>query len=289
MATELRMISNSEVSTWLHCTRKYFYEYFLNLEPKAQNKPITDGIFIHAILEAYYAAKQLGYDEGECRAAALQVVMDEASKDNADIVNIGQIRDLVFAYFDKYAIDDDKYEIIAVESKYKADLTDTFSLVGTVDLALKDKNTGAIIGVDHKSSYNFWTADQCQQAGQFVKYIVLLRYAGLDVSAFMINQLRTRNVKNGDIFQRSFVKPTERRIANVMRQHIAVGEQIMQFRDEGSPKEKTIPIFDKYGCGNCAFLPLCNSDAEGVDISYQIASDYQTRTSYGYNEELLLG
>lgn len=288
-APELRMISNSEVSSWLLCTRKYFYEYFLNIEPKVLSEPLTKGTFIHAILEEYYAAKQLGMEEGECRAAAMQVVMDAAALPEANMVDIGQTRDLVFAYFDKYEIDDEKYEIIAVETKYKADLTERFSMVGTIDLALRNKETGQVVGVDHKSSYNFWTPDQCRQAGQFVKYIVLMRYAGLDVSTFMVNQLRTRNVKNGDIFQRAYIHPTEIRIANVMKQHIRASEEIMAFRDSGASKEDTTPILDKYICNQCSFQELCDSDMEGVDIRYAIESDYQPRTGYGYNEELLLG
>jgi CRISPR/Cas system-associated exonuclease Cas4 (RecB family) len=283
------MISNSEVSSWLHCTRKYYYEYFLNIEPKQLSEPLTKGTFIHAILEEYYAAKQLGMEEGDCRAAALQVVMDAAALPDANMVDIGQTRDLVFGYFDKYHVDDEIYEIVAVESKYKADLSPEFALVGTIDLVLRNKFTGKVIGVDHKSTYNFWTPDQCQTAGQFVKYIVLLRYAGIDINTFMVNQLRTRNVKNGDLWQRAFIHPTEARISNVMKQHIAASEKIMKFRAMGSPKELTVPVYDKYACSNCSFLPLCDSDTEGVNIDFQVASDYQPRTGYGYNEELLLG
>lgn len=285
--TTQRMISNSEVSTWLQCTRKYFYEYFLNIERKAQSGPITKGILIHALLEEYYAAKQLGLSEGDCRAAALQVIMDEATNDGSDMVELGQTRDLVFGYFDKYMLEDEKYEILAVESKFKLDIKPEYAMVGTIDLALRDRETGTIIGVDHKSSYNFWTPDQTQMAGQFIKYLILMREAGYDADVFMVNQVRTRPVKNGDLYQRAFIKPSKHRIEQVLRQHIMASEQIMEFRANGSNKEHTLPIYDKYICTNCPFYNLCDSDTEGVDIRYQIEADFQPRTGYGYNEELL--
>ena len=286
---EERMISNSEVSTWLHCSRKYYFEYVLNVEqkksPTGPMPPLAKGTFVHAILEAYYAGKQLGYAEAQCRADALQIIMDAASLEGADIADIGATRDLVMGYFDKYMDLDDEWEVVAVESKYKAEITERFSLVGTIDLILRNKTTGDFVGVDHKTAYNFWRPEQIEIAGQFVKYIVLMRAAGMDSAAFMVNQIRTRTVKTGDLYVRAYTRPTEARVKAVLKQHIKAGNEIMDYRESGSNIEDTIPILDKHGCANCDFMALCDASIEGSPIAYVLQSEYQERTGYGYNED----
>ena len=281
-----RMISNSETSTWLQCTRKYYYEYVLNLEPKQMSDAIGRGVLIHAMLEGYYAAKATNRSEEECREEAMEPLIFTAAS-GGDIAELGATRDLVMGYFDRYELEDERYEVAAVETKYVAELSKEFSLVGTLDLLLKDKEDGRLVAVDHKSTYNFWTEDQATISGQFVKYIIILRTLGMDVKSLMVNQLRTRPVKNGDLYRRIWVNPSDKRIAAVLRQHVLASKQIVSFRDSGAKKEDTVPIYDKYICSNCPFLTLCDSDTEGVDISYQIEQNYQKRTTYGYNEELL--
>lgn len=284
----MRLISNSEVSSWLHCTRKYYYEYVLDLEPKVQSGPISDGVLIHAMLEQYYIAKADNFSEDEARAAALQPVMD-AVNSGMDYAEAGRIRDLVTGYFAHYTDDFDRYEVFAIESKFKAELTDEYALVGTLDLVLRDKQDGRYVGVDHKSSYNFWTADQAALDGQFTKYIFILRSMGLDVKSFMVNMIRTRKLKPGnEFYRREFVVPTEVRMRNVMRQHFMAANRIMEFRAQGAPKEETIPIYSKYNCGNCPFLAICDADTEGSPTQYVIESEYQKRQNYGYNKESLV-
>lgn len=277
----MRFISNSEVSSWLTCTRKYYYEYVLNLEPRKFSDAISKGILIHAMLEQYYVNKSEGLSESECRAAAMEPIMEAAAKEGSDMMELAGVRDLVMGYFDFY--DDDKYEVLSVESKYKLELSDAFALVGTLDLILRDLEDGRIVGVDHKSSYNFWTPEHAQTAAQFSKYIAIMRGLGMDVKSFMVNQIRTRPVKNGDLYKREFVSPSDSRIKAVMDQHIKVSNEIMQFRGEGAMKEQTIPVYDKFVCSNCPFYNLCDSDTEGVNIEYQIQQDFQLRKGYGYN------
>lgn len=283
----MRKISNSEVNTWLHCTRKYWYEYVLDLEPKVQSGPLTKGNLIHAMLEQYYLEKMDGSDEQTCRKAMVPVVMEAGNSGDLDIVEVGKVRDLVEQYLNHYLLEDERYEIVAVETKVNApmmDGPDGFTLAGTIDSIWLDTETGEHIPVDHKSSYNFWTDDQATISGQFPKYMYALRERGFNVSKFMINQIRTREMKNGEFFRRTWIRPSETRIRNIIAQHVMVGTQIMEFRRDPI-KEATIPIYDKYGCANCPFLALCDSDSEGAPTEYMIASEFQTKKNYGYNVE----
>lgn len=279
----MRLISNSEVGSWLQCRRKYYWEYVLDLEPKVSSEAISKGTLIHAMLEQYYVGKSMNLDESGCREMALEPLVEAANTSNADIVSLGKTRDLVTAYFDRWLENDERYEVHGVETKLATPITDDYSIAGTIDLILRDREDGRFVLVDHKSSYNFWTEDQANMSGQFVKYVFLGMNANLDVKAVMINQLRTRELKPGnDLFKRIFITPNESKVRAVMSQHITVSNEIIKFREQPD-KSFTPPIFDKYICSNCAFLPLCDSDSSGAPIEYLIEAEYMKRTGYGYN------
>jgi hypothetical protein len=283
----MRKISNSETASWLNCRRKYYYEYQMDLEPKVQSGPLNKGTLIHSLLEEYYLAKMEGLSEVDRRAAVSGKLMLLASNPGSDIVEMGKTHALVGAYFDRWAEEDDeRYEVLAVETKFSVPMVDgLFSMAGTIDAVFRDLNDGSIVPVDHKSSYNFWTDEQSAISGQFVKYVYAMRAMGHDVKRFMINQLRTRELKAGnELFRRSWVRPTDIRIGAAVEQHINTGLEIMDFRKVPN-KSKAIPIYDKYLCSNCSFLQLCDSDSEGAPVEHLIMSEFQKKQSYGYNKE----
>lgn len=284
----MRFISNSEIASWLQCRKKYYYEYVLDLEPKKQSDAINKGVLIHAMLEGYYAGKSLGWSDNECRDASMEPLMIAAQAEFSDMVELGIVRELVMTYFNHYMeADDARYRVHAVETKMKADLSDDFAMVGTVDLIWQDSVDGRYLMVDHKSSYNFWTDEQAAISGQFVKYAYLGRDAGLDVKGVMVNQIRTRPLKTPTaemLFKRAWVLPSDIKIRNVMKQHIQASGEITEFRNAEAWKyNAAVPIYDKYICSNCPFLPLCDSESNGAPIAYQIQADYRQRTGYGYN------
>jgi len=279
----MRFISNSETTTWLTCQRKYYFEYILDLEPKKFSDAINNGILYHACLENYYASKSLGHSEVECRQIGLEPVLIAMQREDNDIVSMGKVHALLNAYWDHYMIDDERYEVYAVETKLKAELSEDFALVGTVDLIWKDTETDKYYMVDHKSSYNFWSDEQSEIAAQFVKYVVLGREAGLDVAGVIVNQLRTRDLKPGnELFRRTYVRPTEAKVRDVTRQHINASANIVEARENLSPEE-FIPVFNKFICANCPFLSLCDTMSNGSNIDYAIQQDFKKRTGYGYN------
>lgn len=285
----MRKVSNSEVSTFLHCKRKYWYEYMMDLEPKVHSEPITKGVMIHAILEQYYLAKMDGESEDECRTQAFAPLADAAREQDADLLDLAKTRVLVQQYFDHYEEIDQRYEVIAVETKLIVPLIDdVLALAGTIDAIFQDKEDGTIIPVDHKSSYNFWTDAQLAIGGQFTKYVFGLRSRGYDIDRFMVNQIRTREMKAGnEFFRRAWVRPSENKIRAVMAQHLMVGAEIIEFRQKAE-KADAIPIFDKYRCSNCPFLEICDSDSEGAPTEYLIEQGFQQRKNYGYQDDKVI-
>ncbi len=283
---DIRLISNSEVTSWLQCKRKYYYEYFLDREIKQQSEPITMGVIIHAMLEEYYIAKAEDYSEEECREAAHGAFMRAASAAMLDIDVLGKIRALVNGYFDFYEEQDTKYKVVAVETKYASELTEGIALPGTIDLIWQDLEDGKYVVVDHKSSYNFWSDEKVALSPQFPKYIFLLRNDGLDVKYAIINQLRTRSLKGGgELYRRTYVKPTDVKIQNILRQHLMASREILNYRSSNPTEERTTQTLSPLVCGYCGFAALCESQLDGVNTDYLMQQNYMTRTSYGYNQE----
>jgi hypothetical protein len=285
----MRQISNSEVGSWLTCQRKYHFEYVMDLEPKVQSTPLTKGILIHAMLEEYYIGKSESLTEEECREMATEPLMRAMTEGLLPVDELGYLRDLVYGYFIRYELDDQRYVVFAVEGKFSMQMTEGFSLPSTIDLIYQDMEDGRYIIIDHKSSYNFWSDEQATMSSQFPKYIAIMRTSGLDVKAGIINQVRTRVLKPGnELYRRTLVKPTDAKIREMIRQHLLAGNQIMEYRKDLSI-DKLIGAYDKQTCGQCAFFGLCDSAIEGVRLDYQIAQEFQIRTSYGYNPNSQFG
>ena len=279
----MRLISNSEVGTWLHCKRQYYYGFVADLEPKVESDPLTKGTLIHAILEQYYVGKASGYDESECVEMAMQPLIDAAQKPYSDISDLGDVRELMLAYFAHYLENDARYKVYAVETELKANITENYALAGTIDLIVQDEEDGRFLLWDHKSSYNFWTDAQAEITGQFPKYVFLGRQAGLDVKGFIINQIRTRKLKPGnELFRRTRVNPTENKIRSVMRQHMQASEEIIAYR-QTNDLDLATPRFDKYACAHCSFIDLCDAQSNGAPTKYIVASEFKKRDGYGYN------
>lgn len=245
---------------------------------------MANGTVIHAMLEGYYAGKSMGASEAACREAALEALVDAASA-GGNISELGEIRSLVTGYFDHYVEqDDERYEVVAVETKMKADLSDDYAMVGTIDLVWKDLTDGMYVVVDHKSSYNFWTQDQADISSQFPKYAYILNRADMPVKQVIVNQLRTRKLKEGnEIYRRTFVDINPHVVEAAVDQHVRASEEIVKWREEPR-KERLVPVFDKHTCKGCNFLTLCTTDLNSsANIKYAVQGDYKKRTGYGYN------
>lgn len=279
----MRLISNSEVTSFTKCQRNYYFEYVLDLEPKVASDPVTKGILVHSALEFYYVAKSEGASEGEAREAAQTPLLRAMTDDVLDVPTVGELSTLLTGYFNSYPNDDKDYEVISVEGKFALQLSDDFGLPGTLDLIWRDRSDNRYIVIDHKTSYNFFTEEQLATLGQVPKYIQILRSMGLDVKYAILNQLRTRNLKPGnELYRRSVINPSKSRIAAVIQQHKAISEQIIKFR-ETATLDSSIPSLNRTACSNCPFFSLCDSSLEGAPLKYTIQQEFKTRTSYGYN------
>ena len=149
--------------TWsfsrVHCVENCNYEFYLNyllfdkdgnrIYDNEQNFYAAFGKFCHDLLEAILKRK-LSIDEAYIKyQEEYDKRMDkfnirEATNEKYFYLGLDYFGDLDFNWLDKY-------EVLGIEKKVHFKVG-KYSFVGYIDLLLKDKETGEIIVIDHKSS-----------------------------------------------------------------------------------------------------------------------------------------
>jgi len=280
----MRRISNSEAACWLTCKRKYFYEFDLNLEPKVVGQALGRGVLLHDVLALYYERLKAGVSHNVAvvdARARLQTFM--ASLPMETVMEVDR---LLQGYWNYYQGDKD-WEILEVEKSYDLPLTEEYEYALRLDLLVRVRSTGAIVLVDHKTTYDFWSADDLDLNPQFPKYIGSLRANGVAVDYALLNQIRTRSIKNpdaNDLFRRVDYRPSRQKVANAIREQVIVNQEIVKHRSlpievRGNMATR---VLNKQICKYCDMKPLCMSEYDGGEIKHMVDNDYKQRT-YGYN------
>lgn len=282
----MRRISNSEVSTWLSCQRKYYYEFDLNLEPNQQGSALSRGVLFHDVLAIYYSALKDGIKHDDAVIVARRHLQSYLANTSFAMETVTEVDRLLHGYWNFYKGDPD-WEILDVERGYDLALTNEYEYSLRFDLLIRNRKTGEIILVDHKTAYDFWSEDDLALSPQFPKYIGSLRANGVHVDKAILNQVRTRSIKNPSpeqLFRRTVDKPSLAKIQNAMREQVIVSEQIVKHRS--LPLEvraaNSVRTLNKQVCKYCDAKPLCMSEYDGGDVTHMIANDFKQRT-YGYN------
>jgi len=284
-----RLISNSEVTTWVTCQRRYYYTYDLKLRPKVYSAPLSRGLIGHEVLQAYYSALQ----SGASKSAAIQVAKSvmQTYGNSADF-------DLVFelsAILDNYwnMVDDSDWEILGVENQHELDLGWGANYVMRYDLLVRIKSLNQIAIVDHKFVYDFWSNDDVALSPQFPKYMACLRGLGIDVKRCILNQLRYRPIKKENqtvdkLFNRAVQIPTVAKMQNALMEQRNATMEILAHRELPIERrmEKTSANRNKITCRGCSVKELCLSQYDGGDVSYLIDTQFEVNEQYGYNNEI---
>ncbi len=270
---DMRNISNSEVATWLTCRRKYYYEFDLNLQPNIQGTALSRGILLHEILAHYYEALKK-WDGGasglvapgnkrhdqavKVARAALAQFMGAA--DQFAIETVMEVDRLLAGYWAFYQ-GNPEWEIIEVEKQYNLSITGEYTYSMRLDLLVRERSTGDLAIVDHKTTYDFWQPEDIELSGQFPKYIAALRANGIMVNKVLINQIRTRKIKStspADLFRVATFKPSQAKLANAMREHIISSEEVIKHKAQTieAREANATRILRKDVCKFCDVRPL---------------------------------
>jgi RecB family exonuclease len=154
--------SNTEISTWRDCRRKWMLTYYLGLRKKERDVryPTAVGNLVHGAFETFYLAG--GLDNPNAPTLAREYLVDQRATDLADcasehhetIVKAHKTADACFTsylhWLDETGADLD-LRIIGSEDKLTMDgPVEGTEINGRIDLLAEDTRTGDIVVIDLK-------------------------------------------------------------------------------------------------------------------------------------------
>ena len=286
----MRNVSNSEVTSFLSCRRMYRYAHILNLMPKKTKAPLYRGTMDHEAFQRYIEARLEGNAHDKAMRAGRSVFVDAVKSDPQRIDEILYNQMIWDRYMERHQ-GWPEWRLMSTEQRFELPLTDTLKMVIRYDVMVEDLKQGKILIGDWKFHYRFNSPMNHALNGQMPKYIRVMKANGIEVHGGFLEEVRTEKLgkeKSADpkqLWRRTFYFPSNAKMNNMLRQHIATALEIERFRalPEADQKAAAIPVLNKYGpCGYCDFAELCNTENDGGDIDLQVELDF-TQNTYGYN------
>lgn len=275
-----RIISNSEVTAYNECSRRHWYQYQQELQPRSYGIALTRGIVGHQVLEQYYKVIQEGFSVDDAKYFALGYLerlltahAEKAPFDYDKLTMLSQLHALIDAYIEFYRVEE--FRVISVEKTYIAPVDPSFSYGMKLDLLvemIKGIYRGEIIVLDHKFIYNFKSDEELTIDGQLPKYIRTVAEAeGILITRGIFNQIRYRELKNPNpemIFRRSWIKPSKKAKDRIWTEQIDASDEIVN--NPRPPRRTLSPLV----CKNCYFLQICRADLNDADTETMRKVDY---------------
>lgn len=286
-----RNVSNSEVTSFLSCKRKYDFEFMQELMPKETPAPLSRGTLGHYAFELYCRARMNGASHNEAFKASMDAFANPPEPTSMEIILETQF---LYTRYMEHHQGWPEWEILGVEQQVDLPLTSTLNMTIRYDLYVKDKATGKCYIGDYKFAYEFWSYEDHDLNPQMPKYIATLQANGIRCDGGFLEEIRTRPLgaeKSRDtrnLWRRTMYVPSGAKKRSVLDQHVKAALQIERHRTL-TPEEReleSIPVLNKHGvCKFCNFRDLCNSMLEGKkDLSVDIRVGYVQNT-YGYNKD----
>lgn len=294
-----KVISHSEVETYLLCEQRHFYAFGDNtfgdlqgLEPLNLSDALYRGIVGHSALEAFYKAIKEGKPYDTAAEMSSQECMVWSTKPNPKYNILADLNGRILPRYFEYAKEkfNEGWRPEYVENefrlKFKVSEETTYIYPFKPDVIMRDPN-GNLWVWDHKFVYNFYSQEEINLLPQIPKYIGALRALGLHIVGGYYNQLRWREVKDLSAHNRlDPFKPSDERVVNAFRQQIRVMEKIASLK-EGSYEDWEQNLnrtLNGMVCKSCSFKHLCATMLNGSDGKLMRKVEFRAN-SYGYKEE----
>jgi PD-(D/E)XK nuclease superfamily len=151
--SQLPVINNSAIKTYRSCPRKHYFAYELGRRPIAQAGTLHFGTVIHHALEHWWTLHVNVHDD-----RPLVVALDTIDKSDLDDFEKAKARVLMTLYHEHWK--GQGYEVLAVEANFVTKLLNpetggrsrTWDLTGTIDAIARERSTGDVYVVEHKTS-----------------------------------------------------------------------------------------------------------------------------------------
>jgi hypothetical protein len=158
MSTSLPILTTSRQSAARRCQREHHYSYGLGYRPAVDAEPLRFGGLMHLGLDAWW--KAVG---GQQTLAGDTTPLDfaiGAMQGEADPFDRVRAEALMVGYDARWTDAAELYEVLAVEERFEAPLVNpetgapsrTWILGGKIDAIVREKSTGRVLVVEHKTA-----------------------------------------------------------------------------------------------------------------------------------------
>lgn len=249
------IVTYSELDTFRQCPLKHRWAYDLLMsKPQPVGSPLSKGTLWHSVMETLYYERALGktLEAAKDLAWTRHLMATDGGFLNSDAELIKWMLD---GYVENYGSDDD-WEILAVELSGMHPLGPLYRegvppsgpkiwLQYKIDMLVREKSTGRIWIVDHKTAKDFTSSTEIDLDDQFGLYTWALRCAGIKVFGFIRSDARTQRnkgpMKLETRFQRVPTHRTEIELENVRIDALATAQLMRQqppgTRSSPNPKQ----------------------------------------------------
>jgi len=190
-------ISHSRVEAYLSCRRKdwYGYQFPTDIGRGIRRQQTSDslgmGTAFHRIAAVYYTVFLNGGEREEAQEYAwgeyeriIEEGFEEAGGQKATLETV------VHRWIDNETLSED-YEILGVEQEFNLQ-SDEGEFPFIVDLLVRDRRTGLVYVVDHKTGYYLYRPEYTDLMPQVPKYIGALRALGYNIAGGLYQVVRTQ-------------------------------------------------------------------------------------------------
>lgn len=226
------VVSYSELKTYRECPLKHKWEYHDRWAPTEEKPALARGHLWHWVMAAHYTAIRQAQKENRIPDAeeifdtVKQGLFDAGGNQTEDQ---GLITWMYAGYLEAYGLDPD-WEILAVEHKAEVPILEGMRESGywlkvIIDLVIRDRFTGKIWIVDHKTGRDAEKDKDLDLDDQFGLYTAGVRALGKPVLGSIYNGARTQRNKApmelDNRFKRTLMMRTDIELAAIMADALA--------------------------------------------------------------------
>jgi len=195
----MQLITYSRLSTYQRCPREHRLRYQDRLRPKTKEHALGFGSLVHAGLESWWTHHSLD-DAIDAMTRAAGTELDE--------FDIARASAMMTGYNERWLSVAESYEVLAVEQAFVAPLVNpvtghpsrTYRLAGKIDAIARDRSTGHIWIIEHKTTSSpltpgslYW--ERLRLDAQISTYVAGAASLGYEVFGCIYDVLRKPPIK----------------------------------------------------------------------------------------------
>jgi hypothetical protein len=260
----------TEISTYRQCPHKHQLQYVEGWKEPVLSKPLATGILWHKVLEHHYRGVQSG-DMIPSLEAIIALLDEFGARDDQDDTHeiAGKLAWMYDGYRERWAAEDQQWEIISIEGEFKVKLPSGVDLVGRYDLLVRLMKRYVWV-VDHKGNKNLPDGKELDLDDQMPLYIKGVREAtGLPIRGAIYNVARTdklvRPMTMDERFKRYLMFRTDYELDRVWEEADATAQRA---KDPNDARERhTDPQTCKW---RCPYTEACLGGRKAAHLERQL-------------------